>query len=62
MLHLALAGNLLSSLGGSLDLYEPRVVPRYPGRILLGGIPMSLEALKSESLGHFMEVRVPTVP
>ena len=59
MLHLALAGNLLSALGGSVDLYDSRVVPQYPGRILLANIPMSLESLKSDSLGHFMEVRVP---
>ena len=58
MLHLSLAGNLLSALGGTVELYDPRVVPQYPGRILYGKIPMILEALKTESLGRFMEVRV----
>ena len=42
-----------------MELYEPRVVPQYPGRVLVGDIPMSLEALTTESLGYFMEVRVP---
>jgi hypothetical protein len=58
MLHLSLAGNLLSALGGTVELYDPRVVPQYPGRMLYGKIPMILEALKTESLGRFMEVRV----
>lgn len=56
MLHLSLAGNLLSALGGSVELYDPRVVPQYPGRMLYGKIPMILEALKTESLGRFMEI------
>jgi len=56
MLHLALAGNLLSALGGGLDLYDPRVVPQYPSRVLIGEIPMILEPLKTESLGRFMEI------
>ena len=58
MLHLSLAGNLLSALGGSVELYDPRVVPQYPGRMLYAKIPLILEALKTESLGRFMEVRV----
>ena len=57
MLHLALTGNLLSALGGSLDLYDSRVAPQYPGSLLFGKIPLLLEALKTESLGRFMEVR-----
>ena len=59
MLHLALAGNLLSAVGGSLSLYDPRVVPQYPGFALLCKIPLHLEALNTESLGYFMQVRVP---
>lgn len=59
MLHLALAGNLLSAAGGSLSLYDPRVVPQYPGHALLCKIPLNLEALKTESLGYFMEVCMP---
>ena len=58
MLHLSLAGNLLSALGGSVELYDPRVVPQYPGRMLYAKIPLILEALKTESLGRFMEVCV----
>ena len=50
MLHLALAGNLLSALGGSMNLYDLRVVPQFPGRILLGDIPMNLGALTNETL------------
>lgn len=59
MLHLALAGNLLSAAGGSLSLYDPRVVPQYPGLALLCKIPLILAALTTENLGYFMEVRVP---
>ena len=57
MLHLSLAVNLLSTLGGSVELYDPRVVPQYPSRMLYAKIPLILEALKTESLGRFMEVR-----
>ena len=42
-LHLSLAGNLLSTLGGTLELYDPCVVPQYPGRILYGKIPQGLD-------------------
>lgn len=59
MLHLALAGNLLSALGGSLDLYKREVVPVYPGTVLMDEIPMTLRALDAESLGYFIEVRIP---
>jgi hypothetical protein len=58
MLHLSLAGNLLSALGGSLDLYKVGVVPEYPGRVLVDNIPMTLRALDAESLGYFIEVRM----
>ena len=59
MLHLSLAGNLLSALGGSVELYDPRVVPQYPGRMLYAKIPLSdFGGAKTESLGRFMEVRV----
>ena len=41
-----------------MELYDPRIVPQYPGRMLYAKIPLILEALKTESLGRFMEVRV----
>lgn len=57
MLHLALSGNLLSALGGSVALYDPRIIPIYPAPLLCSKIPMHLEALDTASIGRFMEVR-----
>ncbi|KIL59195.1 hypothetical protein M378DRAFT_14985 [Amanita muscaria Koide BX008] len=59
MLHLALCGNLLSALGGSVALYDPRVVPIYPATLLCSKIPAHLEALNTGSLGRFMEIEAP---
>lgn len=59
MLHLALVGNLLSALGGSLDLYDRRVVPQYAGYVLLDRVPMTLRRLDAKSLGYFVKVRMP---
>jgi len=45
MLHLALAGNVLSALGGSLDLYDPRVVhAAIPWPHFIGRYPNEFEA------------------
>lgn len=62
MLHLALAGNILSALGGSLDLYHPSIVPQYPDKILMDEIEMELRPFDAESLDHFIHVRVPRCP
>ena len=58
MLHLALAGNLLSSLGGSLELYDFQVIPQYPGYILYDAVEMSLDRANKENLERFTNVRL----
>ncbi|KAJ3568663.1 hypothetical protein NP233_g5565 [Leucocoprinus birnbaumii] len=59
MLHTALVGNLISSLGGSVVMYDPRIIPMFPATLLCSKIPMHLEALNTGSLGRFMEIEAP---
>ena len=58
MLHLSLTGKLLSALNGSMDLYDYRVIPQYPGHILVQKIPMNLDSANKENLECFLQVRV----
>jgi hypothetical protein len=60
MLHLSLTGNLLSALGGSMDLYDYDAIPRYPGHILVQKINMNLDRANKENIECFLEVRVNT--
>jgi len=62
MLHLALAGNLLSALKGSLELYDFEVLPQYPGYILYDEVEMSLERTNKESLDRFTNLEAPYSP
>ena len=50
MLHLFLAGNLLTALGGSLDFYQDGHIPKYPGHILKDNLEMDLSAADKEQL------------
>ncbi|KAH9957775.1 ferritin-like-domain-containing protein [Russula dissimulans] len=59
MLHLALAGNLLSALNGSLDLYDFEVIPRFPGKILYDEVELSLDRTNRESLDRFTKLEAP---
>ena len=57
MLHLSLAGNLLTALGGSLDLYQDTIVPKYPGHILQDRVEMNLSAADEEQLRFLQRAR-----
>jgi len=62
MLHLALAGNLLSALNGSVELYDFEVIPQFPGKILYDEVEMSLDRTNKESLDRFTELEAPYNP
>lgn len=57
MLHLALAGNIMVSLGGKHTLYERKFVPTYPSKILMTDIDMMLGPADKRNLTCFMDVR-----
>ncbi|KAH9957774.1 ferritin-like-domain-containing protein [Russula dissimulans] len=59
MLHLALAGNLLSALNGSLDLYDFGIIPQYPVTLLYEKITLSLDRAHEESIERFKELEAP---
>src|SRR5436190_20980790 len=42
MFHFALAGNMLSAIGGTPDIANSAFVPSYPTNVLPGGIPQTL--------------------
>jgi hypothetical protein len=58
MLHLALAGNTLRAIGGAPRLYDPTIVPQYPGP-MLGRTPeliLQLRPMTKDNLETFIEV------
>jgi len=59
MLHLALAGNLLSALNGSLDLYDFEIIPQFPGKILYEEVEMSLDGANKDNLDRFTKLEAP---
>ncbi|KAH9957767.1 ferritin-like-domain-containing protein [Russula dissimulans] len=62
MLHLALAGNLLSALNGSVDLYDYEIIPRFPGKILYEEVEMSLDRANKDNLDRFTKLEAPYQP
>jgi hypothetical protein len=66
MAHLALAGNLLSAIGGAPDLFASDFVPDYPRQGLPGGIKpdltIDLGPLDSSQLKVFMGIEHPHFP
>ncbi|KAG8812499.1 hypothetical protein FRC19_003093 [Serendipita sp. 401] len=62
MLHLALAGNTLCSIGGKPRLYCDDIVPEYPRDMLYRKIPLSLNSASKETIGKFMELERPEPP
>jgi len=57
-----LAGNLLSALNGSMDLYNFGVIPRYPGEILVEKIPLNLDRANKENLQSFLQIEASDTP
>lgn len=66
MFHFALAGNMLTAIGGTPDIANSAFVPAYPTKILPGGIPQTLavdlQPLSLNQLQVFMQIELPEFP
>ncbi|MEU1737589.1 ferritin-like protein [Streptosporangium sp. NPDC020145] len=66
MRHFALAGNLLTAVGGTPSLAHPGFLPVYPADELPGGIPqqlpVELKPLVKEQIAVFMQIEHPDFP
>lgn len=57
MLHLALSGNILCSIGGTPRLYGKEYTPKYPREIFFEKIDLNLKPATKDNIGIFMRVR-----
>jgi hypothetical protein len=66
MYHFALAGNMLSAVGGTPSIANPSFVPTYPTHVLPGGIPqelaVDLQPLSANQLKVFLQIENPEFP
>ena len=66
MFHFALAGNMLTAIGGTPSIANAAFVPSYPTSVLPGGIhlanPVDLQPLSASQLQVFMEIELPEFP
>ena len=66
MYHFALAGNMLSAIGGTPSVANSAFVPSYPTHELPGGIPqklaVDLQPLSLDQLQVFMQIEYPEFP
>ncbi|MBR0756716.1 ferritin-like protein [Bradyrhizobium jicamae] len=66
MFHFALAGNMLSAIGGTVSIANANFVPTYPTHKLPGGIPqklaVDLQPLSPNQLQVFMQIELPEFP
>ena len=66
MFHFALAGNMLTAVGGTPDIANAAFVPTYPTNVLPGGIPQNLavdlQPLSHDQLQVFMQIEFPEFP
>ncbi|MEU1286649.1 ferritin-like protein [Kitasatospora sp. NPDC005856] len=66
MNHFALAGNLLTAIGGRPSIAHPDFLPSYPTHELPGGIPqklpVDLKPLVKDQLAVFMQIEYPEFP
>ena len=66
MHHFALAGNMLTAIGGTPNVANAAFIPSYPTNTLPGGIPQTLavdlQPLSSEQLEVFMQIEYPEFP
>jgi hypothetical protein len=60
MLHLCLAGNALLAVGGTPKLYDPDIIPKYPGpmRGRKPELTLQLREMTKENLQTFIDVRL----
>jgi rubrerythrin len=64
MLHLALSGNILRSIGADPILYHPKTdnhsfVPEYPDEMLYQDITLNLQSANKRTLRTFLELERP---
>jgi len=66
MFHFALAGNMLTAIGGTPNIANPSFVPTYPTNVLPGGIAqklaVDLQPLSPNQLQVFMQIEYPEFP
>ena len=66
MYHFALAGNMLTAIGGVPNIANAAFIPSYPTNVLPGGIPqklaVDLQALTPEQAQVFMQIEYPEFP
>jgi hypothetical protein len=66
MFHFALAGNMLSAIGGAPKIADPKFLPSYPTNTLPGEIhqepAIDLKPLSKEQLQVFMQIETPEFP
>ena len=66
MFHFALAGNILSAIGGAFKLTSPDFLPNYPTDTLPGDIHqdliVDLKPLSKDQLQVFMQIETPEFP
>ena len=66
MFHFALAGNILSAIGGPFKLTSPDFLPNYPTDTLPGDIHqdliVDLKPLSKDQLQVFMQIETPEFP
>jgi hypothetical protein len=66
MYHFALAGNMLSAIGGTPNVANPGFIPTYPTNVLPGGIvqklPVDLRPLTPDQAQVFMQIEYPEFP
>jgi hypothetical protein len=66
MFHFALAGNMLTAIGGTPNIANAGFIPAYPTNVLPGGIPqklpVDLQPLSSSQLQVFMQIEYPEFP
>lgn len=66
MFHFALAGNLLTAIGGTPDIAKASFVPAYPTNVLPGNIAqllaVDLQPLSPHQLQVFMQIEYPEFP
>lgn len=66
MYHFALAGNMLTAIGGVPDIANAAFIPRYPTNVLPGEIhqtlPVDLKPLTPDQVQVFMQIEYPEFP
>jgi hypothetical protein len=66
MYHFALAGNMLTAIGGMPSIANAAFIPKYPTNVLPGGIPqklaVDLKPLTPDQVQVFMQIEYPEFP